>query len=410
MRRGIFNISHLSAGFSAVLVGYTSSVVLIIQAATAAGATEQQTGSWLLALGVVMGLSSMAFSWFYKVPLLTAWSTPGAAMLITVVNDYPLSNVIGAFIISAALITLTGLLRPISCLLERIPAQLATAMLAAILLPFCLKAFTPVMSSPVIFCSMFAAFMVAKRFLPRYAMLILLISGIICSFFAGAFAPQLTTFSVARPVWMTPTFDLMAILNISLPLYIITMLSQNLPGFAMLQSHHYSVPAKPVFIATGLSNLLFAPFGAFSVNLAAISAAICMGDEVDPDKTQRYRAAIWAGIFYLIAGIWATTVVTLFLALPAEVTQLLAGLALLGTLLMCLQTAFAREEYREAALMTFLLSLSGITLFGIGATIWGLLVGLIEIKLTKKRQKTDPLSTSDHSKKEPKKAFLPGRS
>ncbi|MGB5446521.1 MAG: benzoate/H(+) symporter BenE family transporter [Psychromonas sp.] len=401
MHRKIFNISHLSAGFSAVLVGYTSSVVLIIQAATAAGATEQQTGSWLLALGVVMGLSCMAFSWFYKVPVLTAWSTPGAAMLIAVVNDYPLTDVIGAFIISAALITLTGMLSSISRLLERIPAQLATAMLAAILLPFCLKAFTPVMTNPLIFASMFAAFMLSKRFFPRYAMLMLLISGILCAIFVGAFDSQNMTLSVARPVWVTPSFDAMAIINISLPLYIITMLSQNLPGFAMLQSHQYSIPAKPVFIATGLSNLLFAPFGAFSVNLAAISAAICMGDEVDPDKTQRYRAAIWAGVFYLIAGIWATTVVSLFLALPAAVSQILAGLALLGTLTMCLQTAFSQEKYREAALMTFLLSLSGITLFGIGATIWGLLVGLLDIQFSGKKSKQTMAKNSPDSSSRP---------
>ncbi|HEY5715334.1 MAG TPA: benzoate/H(+) symporter BenE family transporter [Psychromonas sp.] len=384
MRQGIFNISHLSAGFTAVLVGYTSSVVLIIQAATSAGATALQTSSWLLALGIVLGLTSIVFSWFYKVPVLTAWSTPGAAMLIGAVNGYPLADVIGAFIISAALITLTGMLGPISRMLERIPAQLATAMLAAILLPFCLKAFTPVMSSPSIFFSMFSAFLLAKRFFPRYAMLILLIIGILCALIAGAFSREVMTLSVALPSWQTPAFDPMAIVNISLPLYIITMLSQNLPGFAMLNSHQYKLPAKPVFIATGLSNLLFAPFGAFSVNLAAISAAICMGEEVDPDKTQRYRAAIWAGIFYLIAGVWATTVVTLFLALPAEVSQILAGLALLGTLLMCLQTAFAQEKYRESALLTFLLSLSGISLLGIGATLWGLLAGLVHIKLTKK--------------------------
>lgn len=387
MRKGIFNISHLSAGFTAVLVGYSSSVVLIIQAATAAGATALQTSSWLLALGIILGLTSIVFSWFYKVPVLTAWSTPGAAMLITAVDGYPLGDVIGAFIISAALITLTGMVGPISRLLERIPAQLATAMLAAILLPFCLKAFTPVMSNPAIFFSMFSAFLLSKRFFPRYAMLILLIIGIICALIAGAFSPQVMTLSVALPSWQTPAFDPLAIVNISLPLYIITMLSQNLPGFAMLNSHQYQPPVKPLLIATGLSNLLFAPFGAFSVNLAAISAAICMGEEVDPDKTQRYRAAIWAGIFYLIAGIWATTVVTLFLALPAEVSQILAGLALLSTLLMCLQTAFAQEKYRESALMTFLLSLSGISLLGIGATLWGLLAGLVHIKLSKKTVK-----------------------
>lgn len=383
MRKAIFNISHLSAGFTAVLVGYTSSVIIIVQAANSAGATAQQTGGWLLALGVAMGLTSIVFSWFYKAPILTAWSTPGAAMLVGAVSQYQLPVVIAAFIISGFFIMLTGLITPISRMLERIPAQLATAMLAAILLPFCLQAFTPMMSNPAIFFTMFAGFLLGKRFFPRYSMLILLIIGIVCSITDGAFTDQIMTLSVARPVWVTPEFDLMAILNLSLPLYIITMLSQNLPGIAMLKSYQYGIPVKPILIGTGLTNLLFAPFGVFSVNLAAISAAICMNKEVDPDKAERYRAAIWAGVFYLIAGIWATTVVTLFLSLPAEVAQILAGLALLGTLLICLQTAFEKENHRESALFTFLVSLSGVSFLGIGATLWGLLAGGIHLQLTK---------------------------
>ncbi len=383
MRKAIFNVSHLSAGFTAVLVGYTSSIIIIIQAATAAGATASQTASWLLALGVAMGLSSMAFSWFYKAPILTAWSTPGAAMLVASVSHYQLSVVIGAFIVSGCLIMLTGMITPLCRMLEKIPAPLATAMLAAILLPFCLQAFTPLMTNPAIFCMMLASFLLGKYFFPRYSMLLLLIVGMGCAVMAGAFTDQALTLTVARLSWQAPQFELMAIVNLSLPLYIITMLSQNLPGIAMLKSHHYQVPVKPILIGTGLTNLLFAPLGGFSVNLAAISAAICMNKEVDAHKDARYRAAIWAGIFYLIAGIWATTVVAVFLALPAAVAQILAGLALLGTLLMCLQTAFATESYRESALFTFLLSLSGISLLGIAATLWGLMAGLLHIQLTK---------------------------
>ncbi len=383
MSKVIFNISHLSAGFSAVLVGYTSSIIIIIQAATAAGATATQTGSWLLALGVAMGLTSIVFSWLYKAPILTAWSTPGAAMLVAAVSHYPLSVVIGTFIVSGCMIILTGMITPLCRMLEKIPAPLATAMLAAILLPFCLQAFTSVMTSPAIFFTMFSSFLLGKYFFPRYTMLLLLIVGVTCALMAGTFTDQVLTVSVARPSWQAPQFELMAIINLSLPLYIITMLSQNLPGIAMLKSHQYQVPVKPILIGTGLTNLLFAPFGGFSVNLAAISAAICMNKEVDLNKGARYRAAIWAGIFYLIAGIWATTVVAVFLALPSEVAQILAGLALLGTLLMCLQTAFATESYRESALFTFLLALSGISFLGIAATLWGLLAGLLHIQLTK---------------------------
>ncbi len=385
MHKGLFNLSHVSAGFTAVLVGYTSSVVIIIQAATAAGATSSQIESWLLALGLVMGVTSISFSWFFKKPVLTAWSTPGAAMLVAAVGQYEMSVVIGAFVISGLLILLTGLISPLSKALANIPPQLATAMLGAILLSFCVKTFSPVMTNPNIFFVMFAAFLIGKRFLPQYTMAILLAVGIACSIVSGAFDNQNITLNLAKPEWISPNFELSAMINLSLPLYIITMLSQNLPGIAMMRSHAYEVPVKPLLLGTGAANILFAPFGGFSVNLAAISAAICMNKDVDEDPAQRYKAVIWAGVFYLIAGIWATTVVAIFLALPKEVTQILAGLALLGTLLMCFQTAFKDESIRESALYTFLITMSGITFLGISSVVWGLVAGLLHIRFVIKK-------------------------
>lgn len=382
--KSLFNLSHISAGFTAVLVGYTSSVVIIIQAATSAGATQPQIESWLLALGVIMGLTSIGYSWFYKTPILTAWSTPGAAMLVAATLHYELSQVIGAFVVSGLLIFLTGLISPLSRALERIPSQLGTAMLGAILLPFCLGGFETVTSTPTIFLVMFASFLLAKHFMPRYAMLILLVVGLLYTFVADEHTLQLSEFSLTQPVWVTPELDITAILNLAIPLYLITMLSQNLPGIAMMNSYRYKPPVKPVLIGTGLVNIVSAPFGGFSVNLAAISAAICMTPEVDSDRTQRYRAVIWAGVFYLIAGLFATSVVKLFLSLPPEVTSILAGFALLGTLLMCLQSAFKDEGYREPALFTFLITLSGISFLGISATLWGLLVGMAYLHVSKK--------------------------
>ena len=381
----MFNIGHMSAGFTSVLVGYTSSVVIIIQAATLSGATPNQIGSWLFALGMAMGLTSIFFSWYYKAPVLTAWSTPGAIVLIGSVGQYELPDIIGAFILSGTLIAITGLVSPISKLLEKIPAQLATAMLGAILLPFCLNAFEPIMTSPMVFVCMLGSFLLAKRFIPRYSMLILLTVGVIFSVVGGAFTGKNIEMVVAEPVWVTPEFDVMAMMNLGLPLYLVTMLSQNLPGVAMIRSFEYKTPIKPIFIGTGVINILSAPFGGFSVNLAAISAAICMNEEVDTDKSQRYRASIWAGIFYLFAGLWATAVVAIFLALPQDVTYILAGLALLGTLLMCLQTAFGEERFRESALFTFLMTLSGISLLGVSSTLWGLLIGLVHMQLTKQK-------------------------
>jgi benzoate membrane transport protein len=380
----LFNLSHLSAGFTAVLVGYTSSVVIIIQAATSAGATPSQIESWLLALGVTMGLTSIAYSWFYKTPILTAWSTPGAAMLVIASQQYELSVVIGSFVVSGVLILLTGLISPLSRALERIPPQLGTAMLGAILLPFCLGSFQAVSSAPITFLIMFAGFLLAKNTIPRYAMLVLLILGVVCAVAVEDATLNIEELSIAQPMWVTPGLDLGAILNLSIPLYIITMLSQNLPGIAMMKSYQYDTPVKPILMGAGITNILSAPFGGFSVNLAAISAAICMTPEVDSDKTQRYRAVIWAGVFYLIAGVFATTVVAIFLSLPDEVTKILAGFALLGTLMMCLQSAFHDQGYRESALFTFLITLSGISFLGVSATLWGLLVGIIHLRLTHK--------------------------
>ncbi|WP_243976608.1 benzoate/H(+) symporter BenE family transporter [Vibrio natriegens] len=380
----LFNLSHLSAGFTAVLVGYTSSVVIIIQAATSAGATPSQIESWLLALGVTMGLTSIAYSWFYKTPILTAWSTPGAAMLVIASQQYELSVVIGSFVVSGVLILLTGLISPLSRALERIPPQLGTAMLGAILLPFCLGSFQAVSSAPITFLIMFAGFLLAKNTIPRYAMLVLLILGVVCAVAVEDATLNIEELSIAQPMWVTPGLDLGAILNLSIPLYIITMLSQNLPGIAMMKSYQYDTPVKPILMGTGITNILSAPFGGFSVNLAAISAAICMTPEVDSDKTQRYRAVVWAGVFYLIAGVFATTVVAIFLSLPDEVTKILAGFALLGTLMMCLQSAFHDEGYRESALFTFLITLSGISFLGVSATLWGLLVGIMHLRLTHK--------------------------
>lgn len=381
----LLNLSHLTAGFTAVLVGYTSSIVIIIQAATTAGAAPEQIESWLLALGISMGVTSAIYSWFYKMPILTAWSTPGAAMLVSSVGQYKLSVVIGAFVVSGVLIFLTGFISPINRALERVPPQLGTAMLGAILLPFCLKGFETVTVTPIIFLCMFTGFLLAKKYIPKYAMLVLLIIGVMCALAIGSFDLKSIELSIAAPLWLTPDFELSAILNLSLPLYVITMLSQNLPGIAMIKNYQYSPPVKPLLVGTGLVNILSAPFGGFSVNLAAISAAICMTYDVDPDKSQRYRAVLWAGFFYLIAGVFATTVVTIFLSLPQEVTQILAGFALQGTLLMCLHTAFKDEKYREAALVTFLITLSGIVLLGANSTLWGLLLGMLYLRLMSPR-------------------------
>ncbi|MBM7036631.1 benzoate/H(+) symporter BenE family transporter [Vibrio sp. 188UL20-2] len=382
----LFNVSHITAGFTAVLVGYTSSVVIVIQAATTLGATPSQIESWLLALGVVMGITSMTFSWFLKTPILTAWSTPGAAILASGSYFYDLQSIIGAFMVSGLLIVLTGLIKPLNNLIKAVPASLASAMLAAIVLPICLAAFGTLSSTPVLFVVMFLAYIITKKLAPRYTMLVVLVVGVLATLISSQEALLPSTFDMAQPDWIAPQWNIAAIINIALPLYLVTMLSQNLPGIAMLKSHNYDVPVSSILLGTGLFNLLFAPLGAFSVNLAAISAAICMNKDVDSDRTQRYRAAMWAGVFYLLAGVFATSVVALFLSLPSEVSKILAGFALLGTLLMCLQSAFSIEGNQESALITFLVTLSGITLLGISSTLWGLVFGFVYWRVMRIRE------------------------
>ncbi|TCS43296.1 benzoate/H(+) symporter BenE family transporter [Reinekea marinisedimentorum] len=381
--RALFQPSHIAAGFSAVLVGYTASVVIVIQAATAAGASPEILESWLLTLGLLMGVTSIGFSWFYRRPIFTAWSTPGAAMLIAAAGNYPLPVLTGSFIACGLFIVITGLVKPLTKALERIPPQLGTAMLGAILLPFCVKAFQPVTSVPQFFLPMLIGFLLVKQILPRYAMLALLLIAVACALFSGSFTAESFTFAIATPQWVTPQLSISSIINITLPLYLITMLSQNLPGITMISTHGYKVPVKSVLVGTGLGNALLAPFGGFSANLAAISAAICLNESVDPDKNQRYRAAVWGGVFYLVAGVFATSVVALFLSLPQSISQMLAGFALLGTLLMCLQNAFSEARSREPALFTFLITLSGVSVLGISSTVWGLLAGLVLLRLRK---------------------------
>ncbi len=370
-------LRHITAGFTAILVGYTSSIVIVIQAATAAGASADQIESWLLVLGIAMGVTSIGYSWFYKVPILMAWSTPGAAILVSTASQYELSVLIGSFIMTGALIALTGVISPLSKAIKQIPPQLATAMLGAILLPFCVRAFEPVTTMPFAFLAMFSAYVFGKRFVPKLSMLLLLLVGVITTLLLDNSLLSSIKATTVTPIWIPPAFDLSSMINISIPLYMVTMLSQNLPGIAMMNSYQYQTPVKPVLIGTGIANMLSAPFGGFSLNLAAISAAICMTEDVDSDKNLRYKAVLWAGGFYLIAGLLASSVVAIFLSIPEEVTFMLAGFALFGTLLMCLQTAFQTENMREPALLTFLVTFSGVTILGVNSTLWGLIAGWV---------------------------------
>ncbi len=373
---GWLRISHVSSGFIAVLVGYTSSVAIVFQAASAAGAHDAQLASWMWALGLGMGITCIGLSLAWRAPVLTAWSTPGAALLATSLGDIGLAQSIGVFMVSSALITLCGITGWFQKIMDWVPRHLASAMLAGILLRFGMDLFTSMHGRPALVIAMFATFLLARRFLPRYSVPLALLAGIVCASLQGGLPLAGLDWTPAHPVWMAPSFSLSAMIGVALPLFIVTMTSQNVPGLAVLRANGYAhVPASPLISWTGVTGMILAPFGGYAYNLAAITAAICMSPDADPDARERYKASVWAGVFYLLTGIFGATVVALFAAFPHELVAAIAGLALLGTLGTSIHESLQAPEHRDAALATFLATASGMSLLGIGSAFWGLVLG-----------------------------------
>lgn len=374
-----FSLSAIAAGFVTVLVGFASSAVIVFQAAQSLGASPEEISSWMWALGLGMGLTCIGLSLRYRMPVVTAWSTPGAAMLIGSVAGLPLSDAIGAFLMSALLIAASGFSGLFERMISRIPASLASGMLAGVLLRFGIDAFAAMKTQLGMVLTMFAVYLLARRLLPRYAVILTLLVGIAFAAGLGLLRVDGLSLELAKPVFTTPTFSLAAIVGIALPLFIVTMASQNVPGVAVIRASGYAIPISPVVGWTGLVNLLLAPFGAFALNLAAITAAICMGREAHEDAARRYVAAIAAGVFYVVVGLFGATVAALFAAFPKELILAIAGIALLGTIGNSLAAALRDEAEREPALVTFLVTASGLSLAGIGSAFWGLLAGVVTL-------------------------------
>lgn len=372
-----FALTHLAAGFVAVLVGYTSSVAIIFQAATAAGATTEQLASWMWALGIGMGTTCIGLSLYFRSPVLTAWSTPGAALLVTGLDGLSMNVAIGVFLGSSALITIAGASGGFQRLMSYVPRPLAAAMLAGILVRFGMDAFGSMQTQPLLVGVMLATWLIARVVLPRYTVPLALMAGIVCAAVLGLLRLDALDWTPATPVFMAPEFSWQAFVGVAIPLFIVSMTSQNVPGLAVLRANGYNTPASPLIGWTGFAGLALGPFGGFSFNLAAITAAICMSRDADPDPDRRYMAAVWAGVFYLATGIFGATVVSLFVAFPVELVAAIAGLALLGTIANSLAGALADEAERDAAIVTFLCTASGLSLLGIGSAFWGLVLGMV---------------------------------
>ena len=376
------SISAVIAGFVSVLVGYSSAAVIVFQAAQALGATEAEIASWMWALGIGLGLTTILLSLRYRAPVVTAWSTPGAAMLITSAANVSLAEGVGAFLIAAGLITICGLSGWFERAMSRVPLSISAALLVGVLLRFGLNVFVAMETQFWMVFAMFCAYLVAYRQWSRYAVLIALVVGMAIAAWQGNLQMHAFKLEMATPILMRPQFSLATIVGVALPLFAVTMASQNVPGVAVLRASGYDrVPISPLISWTGIATLLLAPLGAFAMNLAAITAAICMGPEAHKDPDKRYVAAVAAGLFYLLIGIFGATVGALFTALPQELVMAIAGLALLSTIGKGLATALTQDAEREPALITFLVTASGVTLWGIGSAFWGLVAGALVLGL-----------------------------
>lgn len=382
-----FSFSHLATGFVAVLVGFTSSAVLVFQAAEMAGASAAEISSWLFALGMSMAVTCIGLSLYYRTPILTGWSTPGAALLATSLSGVSMPEAIGAFIFAALLTVITGITGLFEKAISHIPRSLASAMLAGILIHFGMNIFTAMQQQFTLIGAMLLIYLIGKRFFPRYVIIFVLLCGIFVAELEGLFHLDNFNFSLATPIFTWPEFSLSTLISVGIPLFLVTMTSQNIPGIAVLNASGYHPPISPVISFIGVINVFLAPFGSYSFSLAALTAAICTSKEADLKPEKRYKSTIFAGICWFLIGIFGATIVTLFFAFPKELVIAIAGLALLGTIGNSLKIALDEEKHREPALITVLVSASGVTLFGVGAAFWGLIAGILSALILNGRKK-----------------------
>lgn len=371
MRASVF-----SAALVAALVGYGSTIALVLAAAAAVGATPAQTASWVLAVCLAKAVGTAFLSTWHRVPVVLAWSTPGAA-LIAASTGFTMAEAVGAFLLAALLIAATGLVKPLGALVARIPDGIAGAMLAGVLLPFCLKGAGAAQTAPTLVLPMVALFLLVRLKNPALAVLAALTAGLVLAFATGAAVwPSLPPIP-PTPLFVMPAFHLPALIGLGLPLYLVTMASQNLPGFATMRAAGFAPPVRAALGVTGGISAVAALFGAHTVNMAAITAAICMGDDVHPDRSQRWKVGLAYALVWIVLGLTGPVILALLGALPPALMTALVALALLGPLMGALSGAYAQPEQRFAATITLSVAASGVAIAGVGAAFWGLLAGLL---------------------------------
>ncbi|MEX3009313.1 benzoate/H(+) symporter BenE family transporter [Hoeflea sp. TYP-13] len=358
----------------AVLVGFGSSVAIVLAAAAAVGANAEQTSSWVASICLATAAVTLVLSLRYRAPIVAAWSTPGAALIASSSGE-SIETAVGAFFFAAILTLLTAAFRPLGALIERIPTSVASAMLAGILFSFVLAVFEHLKSAPELVVPLLILFVVVRIFSPIWAVLAVLFCGIALAYILGLTSP-LDDLHVSRLVWIEPRFEFEALIGLGLPLYLVTMASQNLPGFAVLKASGYTVPSRPVLSVTGIASLASAGFGAHATNLAAITASICTGPDAHPDKDKRWLCGPFYAAGYVVIAIFGASLVALFASFPKALITTVAGIALIGALASSLSGSMAKDEDRFIAVGTFAVTASGMSAFGIGSAFWGLVAGL----------------------------------
>jgi len=369
-------VHPIVAGLISVIVNYGGTFILVFQAAKVAGLSPELTASWVWSVSIGVGITGLFLSWKSREPIITAWSTPAAAFLVVALSTTPYAEAVGAYIISAAAFVLLGLSGCFEKIIRLIPPGVAAGLLAGILLQFGIGAFGGMSIDPALVALLVATYVVLKRFTARYAVVGILLLGLAFLLTQGRVDLSGLELQFAAPVFTRPEFSINALLSVALPLFLITLTGQYMPGMLVLRNDGFSTSANPILTVTGLGSLLMAPFGSHAFNVAAITAAICTGKEASEDPSRRWIAGVAAGVFYILVGIFGVTLAAVFMALPATFITTLAGLALLGTIGASLASAMAEVKSREASLITFLASAANITLLGIGGAFWGLLIGL----------------------------------
>jgi len=373
-------MSIVFSALVAVFVGFAASVAVILAAAQAMGASASQTVSWVAALAIGTALSSTILSWRYRMPMICAWSTPGAA-LIAAASGFDMASAVGAFLVAAVLMMLTAGFRPLGRLIERIPMPIASAMLAGVIFRFVVAVFDEMRLAPGLVLPLLAIFLVARLISPFLGVIAALVAGILISFLGGLSHWPADGVALTSLELVTPRFDIAAMLGIGVPLYLVTMAAQNLPGFAVLRAAGYRPPTAPALFVTGLASLVTAPFGAHMTNMAAISASICTGGDTHPDPAQRWKAGVIYGLAYFAVAGCTGLLIALLLSLPKALIVAVAGLGLLGSLTGALAQAMSSDKERFAAVIAFAVAASSLSMFGVGSAFWSLVAGLAVLTL-----------------------------